>query len=164
VRRGYFVEGLSGVQFALPPALERFVASDSQLHYGGPVMLSVLDPAVPYGSGVNLSLADFAGQPLSLTRQAGNHLIFVNAKPTIYAENYGNRLWGLAGATEGQLAAALVCLRQFLLLPESLRPRKRIEVELWNGAPITATPAAIWLQQHGFEKEEQKMALWPSRV
>jgi len=164
VRRGYFVEGLSGVQFALPHALEMFIANDSSTHDASPVMLSVLDPAVPYGSGVNLTLLDFANQPLSLTRQAGNHLIFVNAKPLVYAENYGNRLWRLAGTIDEQLAASLACLRQFLLLTEPLRPRKRIEVELWNGAPVTTTSAVSWLQQHGFEKEEQKMILWPSRL
>jgi ATP-dependent Lhr-like helicase len=164
VRRGYFVEGLSGVQFALPHALEMFAANASQQNFAGPQMLSVLDPAVPYGSGVNFSLRDFAGETLSLVRQAGNHLLFVDAKPAVYAENYGARLWSLSDATEEQLAASLVCLRQFLLFPEPLRPRKRIEVETWNGAPVVSTPATAWLQQHGFEKEENQMALWPSRV
>ncbi|MDZ7362603.1 MAG: hypothetical protein ONB46_18045 [candidate division KSB1 bacterium] len=164
VRRGYFVEGLSGVQFALPHALELFAANEASPHFSGPVMLSLLDPAVPYGSGVNLSLLDSTGNSLSLLRQAGNHLIFVKAKPIVYAENYGARLWSLAGANEEQLAVSLACLRQFLLLPESLRPRKRMEVESWNGAPVTATPAAAWLQAHGFEKEADKMVLWPSRL
>jgi ATP-dependent Lhr-like helicase len=164
VRRGYFVEGLSGVQFALPQAVEMLAASEVQTIPTGPAMLSVLDPAVPFGSGVNLLLMDFDGKPLPLVRQAGNHLLFVEAKPMVYAENYGSRLWRLAGATEEQLGAALACLRQFLLLPEPLRPRKRIEVETWNGAPIVATPAAQWLQRHGFEKEEEKMVLWPSRL
>lgn len=164
VRRGYFIEGLSGVQFALPHALEMFATHDSSQNFSDPVMLSVLDPAVPYGGGVNLSLTDSNGSALSITRQAGNHLIFSGTQPVIYAENYGNRLRRLAGATEEQLAAALAGLRQFLLLPESLRPRKRIEVEMWNETPVVTTPAAAWLQQHGFEKEEQKLVLWPSRV
>jgi hypothetical protein len=95
---------------------------------------------------------------------SGNHFIFINAKSVVYAENYGNRLRSLARATKEELMASLAGLRQFLLLPESLRPRKRIEVETWNGAPVTTTPAAAWLQRHGFEKEEQKMTLWPSRL
>jgi len=164
VRRGYFVEGLSGVQFALPHALEMFATNHSTPGFSGPVMLSGLDPALPFGSGVNLSLRDFADNALTLVRQAGNHLIFIDARPIIYAENYGARLRRLAGATDEQLATALGCLRQFLLLPEPLRPRKRIEVETWNDAPIVNTPVAAWLQQHGFEKEEQRMVLWPSRV
>jgi ATP-dependent Lhr-like helicase len=164
VRRGYFVEGLSGVQFALPQAVEMLAASEAQATPTGPAMLSVLDPAVPFGSSVNLPLAGFAEQPLPLVRQAGNHLLFVGIKPVVYAENYGSRLWSLAGVTEEQLSTALACLRQFLLLPEPLRPRKRIEVESWNGTPVTATLAAAWLLRHGFEKEEEKMVLWPSRV
>jgi ATP-dependent Lhr-like helicase len=124
----------------------------------------MLDPAVPYGSGVNLPLSDHDNKPLPLVRQAGNHLIFVEAKPVVYAENYGTRLRSLAGANEEQLAASLTCLRQFLMLPDLLRPRKRVEVESWNGAPVTDTPAAAWLAQCGFEREEQKMVLWPSRV
>ncbi|MCI0695694.1 hypothetical protein L0337_27290 [candidate division KSB1 bacterium] len=164
VRRGYFVEGLSGVQFALPQAVEMLAASETQTIPAGPAMLSLLDPAVPFGSGVNLPLVGFDDKPFPLIRQAGNHLLFMEAKPVVYAENYGSRLWSLAGATEEQLAAALACLRQFLLLPEPLRPRKRIEVESWNGKPVTTTPAAAWLQRHGFEKEEEKMVLWPSRV
>jgi ATP-dependent Lhr-like helicase len=164
VRRGYFVEGLSGVQFALPQAVEMLAAGETQAAPSGPAMLSALDPAAPYGSGVNLPLPSFDNKLLSLVRQAGNHLLFVEAKPVVYAENYGSRLWSLAGATAEHLGASLACLRQFLLLPEPLRPRKRIEVEMWNGAPVTSTPAAEWLQRHGFEKEEQKLVLWPSRV
>ncbi len=164
VRRGYFIEGLSGVQFALPQAVEMLAAGETQTIPTGPAMLSVLDPAVPFGSGVNLPLAGFDDKPLPLVRQAGNHLLFVDMKPAVYAENYGNRLWSLTGATEEQLVTSLACLRQFLLLPEPLRSRKRIEVESWNGTPITATPVAEWLQRHGFEKEEEKMVLWPSRI
>ncbi|MDZ7312092.1 MAG: hypothetical protein ONB45_12555 [candidate division KSB1 bacterium] len=164
VRRGYFVQGLSGVQFALPHAAEMLAAEGSGEISSGPVMLSMLDPAVPYGSGVNLPLLDANNKPLPIVRQAGNHLLFLNAKPVVYAENFGTRLWRLAAATDEQLAASLVCLRQFLLLPEPFRPRKRLEVETWDGAPVTATPAVAWLQQHGFEREEQKMVLWPSRL
>jgi ATP-dependent helicase Lhr and Lhr-like helicase len=164
VRRGYFVEGLSGVQFALPQIVEMLAASEAQTIPSGPTMLSALDPAVPFGSGVNLPLAGFDDQLLPLVRQAGNHLLFVEAKPVLYAENYGSRLWSLSGATGEQVEPALACLRQFLLLPEPLRPRKRIEVESWNGKPVTATSAVEWLQPHGFEKEDEKMVLWPSRV
>lgn len=164
VRRGYFVEGLSGVQFALPPALEMLTATAPEKNSSGPVMLSVLDPAVPFGRGVNLLLQDSTGNAVALVRQPGNHLIFIAAQPIIYAENYGARLQSLAGATTEQLASALVGLRQFLQLPEPLRPRKRIEVETWNGAPVLTTPAAAWLRQHGFEKEAEKLVLWPSQL
>lgn len=164
VRRGYFVEGLSGVQFALPHALEMFTAPQPTPASSALVMLNVIDPAVPFGVGVNLALRDSTGNILNPVRQASNHLFFIDTQPIIYAENYGLRLRSLAGATDESLASALACLRQFLQLPESLRPRKRIEVETWNETSITNTPAAAWLQQHGFEREQEKLVLWPSRL
>ena len=48
-RRGYFVEGLGGAQFALPGAVERLRAvgeSDDAL------VLSAVDPAQPYGAAL----------------------------------------------------------------------------------------------------------------
>jgi ATP-dependent Lhr-like helicase len=162
VRRGYFVEGLSGVQFALPRAAEMLNAAPSS--NTRTVMLSMQDPAMPFGSGVGVTLFDASGNKIEVSRQAGNHLLMVDAKPVIYAENYGLRLWQLANTEEKELSLALGQLKQFLQLPETLRPRKRIEVETWNGAVIAQTPAAAWLQQHGFETEVDKMALWPSKV
>jgi ATP-dependent Lhr-like helicase len=165
VRRGYFVEGLSGVQFALPRAAEILAASAVLLNIEEKaIMLSMIDPATPYGSGVGIVLTNSHGNKIEINRQAGNHLLLVGATPVIYAENFGLRLWPVAGSQEKDLQTALGLLKQFLELPEALRPRKRIEVELWNGVPITRTPAAIWLQRHGFEIESDKVVLWPSRV
>ena len=164
VRRGYFVEGLSGVQFALPHALAMFTAPQSTPASSALMMLNVLDPAAPFGGGVNLTLRDSTGNILNPVRQASNHLFFIDAQPIIYAENYGLRLRSLAGAADESLASALACLRQFLQLPDPLRPRKRIEVETWNEAPVVNTPAAAWLQRHGFEREQEKLVLWPSRL
>lgn len=165
VRRGYFVEGLSGVQFALPQAAEMLTAAARSSYANEkPVMLSMQDPAVPFGRGVGVALIDSDGLKIEVSRQAGNHLLLVRARPVIYAENYGLRLWRLTNTDEEALPQALGLLKQFLQLPDALRPRKRIEVELWNGASITQTPAAAWLQQHGFEREGEKMVLWPSRA
>ena len=49
-RRGYFVEGLGGAQFALPGAVERLRAAG-----GGeapPLVLAAVDPAQPYGAAL----------------------------------------------------------------------------------------------------------------
>jgi ATP-dependent Lhr-like helicase len=165
VRRGYFVEGLSGMQFALPRAAEMLsAATASAASPSKAIMLSMQDPTIPFGSGVGVALLDVSGNKIEVSRQAGNHLLMVDSKPVIYAENYGLRLWQLANTDEKALSLALGLLKQFLQLPEALRPRKRVEVETWNAAGITHTPAAAWLQQHGFETEVEKMVLWPSKV
>jgi ATP-dependent Lhr-like helicase len=72
VRRGHFVEGLSGAQFALPGAVERLRAArideppidgfgDEQLR-----ILSAADPANPYGA-----LVDWPATAASAAAQAG---------------------------------------------------------------------------------------------
>ncbi len=47
-RRGYFVEGLGGAQFALPGAVERLRAQRDD-DEAPPVVLAATDPAQPYG-------------------------------------------------------------------------------------------------------------------
>ena len=48
-RRGYFVEGLGGAQFALPGAVERLRAQKDD-DAAPPVVLAATDPAQPYGA------------------------------------------------------------------------------------------------------------------
>ncbi|WP_116244181.1 ATP-dependent helicase [Nocardiopsis sp. FIRDI 009] len=52
VRRGYFVEGLGGAQFALPGAVDRLRALAGEGAGGSlpPVVLAATDPASPFGS------------------------------------------------------------------------------------------------------------------
>src|SRR5207237_7388854 len=50
-RRGYFVEGLGGAQFALPGAVER-LRSQRQLDEVPPLVLAATDPAQPYGAAL----------------------------------------------------------------------------------------------------------------
>ncbi|GAA0261555.1 ATP-dependent helicase [Cryptosporangium japonicum] len=57
VRRGYFVEGLGGAQFAEPGAVERLRAVASELeaddHRPQAVVLAATDPANPYGAALS---------------------------------------------------------------------------------------------------------------
>ena len=50
-RRGYFVEGLGGAQFALPGAVERLRAQKDD-DAAPPIVLAATDPAQPYGAAL----------------------------------------------------------------------------------------------------------------
>ncbi len=50
-RRGYFVEGLGGAQFALPGAVERLRAQRA-VEESAPLVLAATDPAQPYGAAL----------------------------------------------------------------------------------------------------------------
>ena len=51
-RRGYFVEGLGGAQFALPGAVERLRAQPRDDDDATPLVLAATDPAQPYGAAL----------------------------------------------------------------------------------------------------------------
>ena len=67
MRRGYFVEGLSGAQFALPEAARMLQETALPSTANAPaVLLHTLDPANLYGSGapLDIPLLDGGTRPL----------------------------------------------------------------------------------------------------
>jgi ATP-dependent Lhr-like helicase len=92
-RRGYFVEGLGGAQFALPGAVERLRARAS----GGEaatLVLAAVDPAQPYGAV--LPWPRRAGQTRRPARVAGAYVVFVGHEPVLYLERGGRGIVTLA--------------------------------------------------------------------
>ena len=84
IRRGYFVAGQGGLQFADPGALERLRASRDP-DPGAPqaVVLAAADPANPYGAALPWpKTAEAPGEsetrPARLARAAGTHVVLVD--------------------------------------------------------------------------------------
>ena len=106
VRRGYFVAGLGGAQFALPGAVDRLRACrDSET---GTLVLAATDPANPYG--VALPWPD---SPARLARAAGAYVVLVDGMASLFVERGGRGLVALRpldGAWEPDAVAALVAL------------------------------------------------------
>ena len=67
-RRGYFVEGLGGAQFALPGAVERL--REQRTGSEPPVVLSAVDPAQPYGAALRGPYAKATAGARPLARPA----------------------------------------------------------------------------------------------
>jgi ATP-dependent Lhr-like helicase len=88
VRRGYFVKGLGGAQFALPDAVEwlRAVASEDQAATGF-VVMAASDPANVY----NLPLELVDRDPLSRPRGSGAMLVMRGGRVAIAVEARGRR-------------------------------------------------------------------------
>src|SRR5205085_10724016 len=73
VRRGYFVEGLSGAQFALPEAAQRLQELHLPSAATAPViLLHSLDPANLYGSGAPFDIDLLEGGTRPFVRRAGS--------------------------------------------------------------------------------------------
>jgi ATP-dependent Lhr-like helicase len=156
VRRGYFVEGLSGVQYATQDAAEELARLAGLATSGGPpVLLSTVDPANLYGSGAPLDIPLLEGGTARLVRTPANMLVLIAGRPVLIIEGYGKRLTGLASATEAEVRSALA------LLPGLAGPARRVlKVESYNAAPALASPSAPWLSDLGFVRDPPGLAFY----
>jgi ATP-dependent Lhr-like helicase len=161
VRRGYFVEGLSGAQFALPEAARLLGELALPSTAAAPVFLvHSLDPANLYGSGAPLDIPLLDGGTRPLLRRGGNWLAVRAGRPVLIAEQQGKRLTALASASRADVAAAVACLPQILGGDRGLGPRSRLTVAEWNGRPVTATEGRELLEAAGFVRDYQQMTLY----
>lgn len=174
-RRGYFVRGLSGVQFALPEAIERLRAwvteeaastadEDEEL-----VLVNACDPANLYGvtfSGPDVEADDgTTATPLAretdlvrVGRLPSNYLVMRHGLPIIAYEHGGGRWSSLAHVGDGAARAAVQLLVSHLTRDGGLcsRPR-RVLVTEWNGASPVGGPAQSLLESLGFRRETPSM-------
>ena len=176
VRRGYFVEGLSGAQFALPEAARQLQDLGLPAHGQAPMILvHSLDPANLYGTGApfhkgvrrsvsrRFSPAPFEiGEEFTrpLLRRAGNWLVLRAGKPMLVVEQQGKRLTTLPYATRDDLAAAVTCLPTLAQNHPQRDLRRKVTVEEWNGQPVTATDGKDLLAAAGFVNDYQAMTLY----
>jgi ATP-dependent Lhr-like helicase len=89
-RRGYFIAGLGGSQFADPGALERL----RELRDGGAdapaaQVLAATDPANPFGQSL-----PWPGEGRRTSRSAGAHVVLVDGRLTAYLTREQRELHG----------------------------------------------------------------------
>ncbi|HSO97901.1 MAG TPA: DEAD/DEAH box helicase [Solirubrobacteraceae bacterium] len=149
-RRGYFVEGLGGAQFALPGAVERLRAQSDR--EAPPLVLSAVDPAQPYGA--TLPWPDF-GSPRRPARAGGAYVVLAGGEPILYLERGGRALQTLVPPSDERLEPALVAL------VEAVRGGrvKRLALERVDGESALASPLGAALVAHGFQEGPRRLTL-----
>ena len=146
IRRGYFVEGLGGSQFALPGAVDRLRAMrDSG---GAIVALAATDPANAYGSLLSWPRSD--GR---MGRTAGAYCVLDDGALKLYLERGGRSL-----LTHGEVK------------PEHLRAligmavlAGRVEVQKVDGVPVTDSPLNALLREAGFTSTHRGLVAYAGR-
>jgi ATP-dependent Lhr-like helicase len=158
IRRGYFVGGLSGMQYALPEAVDILQAVRSSPNVQSDVVLvHACDPANPYGPGVDIPQTGDAGpSPPRVSRQPGNYVAFANGSPVLVIEGYGSRLRIVGLPDQEALQTALQQFVDFLKLPERLRPFRDIVVEYCDDMRPAGSPVAPLLKRLGFIQERNQ--------
>jgi ATP-dependent Lhr-like helicase len=165
IRRGYFVSGLSGVQFALPEALELLerVQKESERKESY-VMLSTLDPALPLGGLFKNNTFKADNSEIQISRGISNHLVFSNGKYVVYSELYAKRLWFVDEPNEQLFKYFISSLKNWLALPRQYRPKQKIEIELINNMNASTSEFAEPFITNGFEVDDQMLVLWPTNI
>jgi ATP-dependent Lhr-like helicase len=160
VRRGFFVEGLSGVQYATDEAAAELVRLSSSSGEPDPlVWVSTTDPANLYGSGAPFDIDLLGGGTARLPRIPGNSLVLRQGRPVLIIESHARRLTALPAAARTDIDSALN------FLPNLTGPARRVlKVETYNGAAVIDSVVAPRLAELGFVRDYPGMtyyAGWP---
>ncbi|MFI6601141.1 ATP-dependent helicase [Nonomuraea sp. NPDC050536] len=171
-RRGYFVEGLGGAQFALPGAVDRMRAlaattpasdptvnpSDGARPVGAlagerrAVVLAAADPANPYGAALPWPThpGEVGHKP---GRKAGSLVVIVDGHLVLYVERGGKTL--LSFADDDRLRPAV----DALALAVRDGALGKLTVERADGTAINDSPLAAALEAAGFHPTPRGLRL-----
>jgi ATP-dependent Lhr-like helicase len=146
IRRGYFIDGLGGLQFALPGAVDRLRASrdeDAEV-----VALAATDPASPYGTTI-----PWPEHESRMARAAGAYVVLDGGELRLYLERGGRSLL-TAGDVQPAHLRALAAIAARV---------DKLEIQSIDGAPIKASPLEGMLREAGFGTTPKGVVLWPER-
>ncbi|MGH2912704.1 MAG: Lhr family helicase, partial [Solirubrobacteraceae bacterium] len=147
-RRGYFVEGFGGAQFALSGAVERLRARSEM--QGQAVVLAAVDPAQPYGAALPWPRRE--GQARGPARVAGAYVVFVDSHPILYLERGGR---GIVTLADGSPAVALRALADAVLAGDV----HAVALERVDGGPAIGSALEPLLVDLGFRQGPRKLTL-----
>jgi ATP-dependent Lhr-like helicase len=151
-RRGYFIEGLGGAQFALPGAVERLRSQRSD--EDPPVVLSAVDPAQPFGAALPWpTRATRDGRRPA--RTAGAYVVLAGGEPALYLERGGKGLQTLIAADDPRLGPALAAVVDRVKAGQI----KRLALEKVDGEPAFSSPLTERLVALGFQQGPRRMTL-----
>jgi ATP-dependent Lhr-like helicase len=154
VVRGYFVEGLSGEQYALPEALDDLPAASRRAEPH--VLVNMVDPVNLWGRVFPLSRVD--GARLAAARLPHAWLVFRGGRPIVLAEGHGRALTPLAGWQPVDLPGVVRALQAVMDRPPALRPVRRLEITTWDGRPVRGSAAFDALVAAGFAVDGSRLS------
>jgi ATP-dependent Lhr-like helicase len=147
-RRGYFVEGLGGAQFALPGAVERLRSLPEA--DGSYLLLAATDPANPYGASLPWPKLESGRRP---GRTPGAHLLLRDGEPVVFLERGGRGLLRLQPIAGAELEAAMRALAEAV----SAGRLKKLAIEKLDGEAVIGSGHEEALIGAGFSRGPRKL-------
>jgi ATP-dependent Lhr-like helicase len=160
-RRGYFIEGLGGAQFALPGAVER-LRSERRLDQAPPLVLAATDPAQPYGAALAWprrgepdqdGRGGVRSEPAGRrpARVAGAYVVLVGAELAVYVEQGGRGLQTFTPDPRPALTALAAAVRA--------GHTGKLDLERIDGSPVLGSPLEAVLVELGFRAGPRRLTL-----
>ena len=147
-RRGYFVEGLGGAQFALPGAVERLRSLPDE--EGRHVVLAATDPANPYGASLSWPKRAEGRRP---SRSPGAYVLLRDGEPRLYVERGGRGVLRLAELEGEELTESLQVLAE--AAADGRLPR--LAIERVDGEPVIGSGLEPTLIEAGFSRQPRRL-------
>ncbi len=166
-RRGYFLEGLGGAQFALPGAVERLRARGGAsgasggpgIEHAAPLVLAAVDPAQPYGAALPWPKRpgdeDESRGGRRPARVAGAYVVLVGGDPVVYLERGGRALQTLVATGDARIEGALSALVDHVRNGAI----KRVALEKVDGESAMTSPLGPALLALGFQEGPRRLTL-----
>jgi ATP-dependent helicase Lhr and Lhr-like helicase len=155
VRRGYFVEGLGGAQFAYPGIVDRLRRERDAGPEGTALALAATDPANPFGWLLPWPALADDDSARGARRAAGTVVVLLDGMPVLYLDRDGRRLRVFADATEIDVGRTLPALKDVA----RSRPSRALSIERIGSEPAIRSPLAPLLQDAGFQLDYRFLRL-----
>ncbi|MBI5547667.1 MAG: DEAD/DEAH box helicase, partial [Deltaproteobacteria bacterium] len=166
IRRGLFVAGVGGLQFALPPVADLLRSLRQDPEQPEMLTLAAVDPANPYGVLVGWPEAKVArvegGESgRGPARAVGAHVILVNGAPAAWVARGGRQLWCWLPDEEPDRSVFGRAIAEGVagLITRAGAPREGVLIEDVDGSPVRSHPLARWLGEVGFSATPTGMIL-----
>ncbi|HXB14862.1 MAG TPA: DEAD/DEAH box helicase [Solirubrobacteraceae bacterium] len=163
-RRGYFIEGMGGAQFALPGAVERLRAAPRRDgEKPATLVLAAADPAQPYGAALPWPRRE--GAERRPARVSGAYVVLVDEAPVLYVERGGRGLVTLTpdAPSAGQAAPGHGDAVETALaaLADAVRTGRagKLALERIDGAPAISSTYVRALGELGFQAGPRRLTL-----
>ena len=146
IRRGYFIDGLGGLQFALPGAVDRLRGSRDE--ESKVVALAATDPASPYGTTI-----PWPEHESRMARAAGAHVVLDAGELRLYLERGGRSLLTVGNVELSHLHALAGIAARI----------GKLEIQSIDGDAIKGSRLEGMLREAGFGTTPKGVVLWPER-
>ncbi|MDH7602144.1 MAG: DEAD/DEAH box helicase [Armatimonadota bacterium] len=161
IERGYFVEGLSGAQFALPEAVDELHRTQAESSSTGtsaseptPILINTCDPACLFSTSGPFDTG--FGKP---NRLPSNYMVLLDGAPAVTVELGSGTIRVHPNLSMNDLETALRSLVHLVDNPWPIRPYRKVELTRFGDEPILGSPVEPILRSVGFERELRSLTL-----